>query len=84
MHAGANGVDLHGRRLTVREAFCDPPGFGRFDVTGGMGFDLNETEYVAVPADQIDFAAAIGLTEIARYIRYPRFRKSKRLRLRDG
>jgi hypothetical protein len=57
----ANGVDLHRRRLTVRDAFRDPPpGFGRFDVTGGTGFELKETEYVAVPADQIDFAAAIG------------------------
>ena len=35
-------------------------GFGRLHIAGSTGLDLDEAEYVPVPADEVDFAATIG------------------------
>ena len=40
-------------------------GFGGLYVVGGAGLDLDETEHVLVPADQVDFAAPVGRAKIA-------------------
>ena len=39
-------------------------GFGRLHIAGSTGLDLDEAEYVPVPADEVDFAASIGRAEI--------------------
>jgi hypothetical protein len=39
-------------------------GFGRLHIAGSTGLDLDEAEYVPVPADEVDFAATIGRAEI--------------------
>ena len=41
-------------------------GFGGLHVVGGAGLDLDETQDVLVPANQVDFAATVGRTKIAR------------------
>src|SRR6478736_1177473 len=40
-------------------------GFGRFHVVAGAGLDLDETQYVLMPPNQVDFAATVGRTKIA-------------------
>ncbi len=40
-------------------------GFGGLHIVCGAGLDLDETQGVIVPANQIDFAATVGRTKIA-------------------
>ena len=40
-------------------------GFGGLHVVLGAGLDLDETQGVIVPANQVDFAATVGRTKIA-------------------
>lgn len=41
-------------------------GFGRLYVVRGAGFHFNETEYVAVPSDKIEFSAMMRRSIIPR------------------
>lgn len=41
-------------------------GLRRFHVVGSTSLDLNETQDVVVPSNQVDFAAPVGRSEITR------------------
>ena len=44
---------------------------GGFHLAGGSGFDLDETQYVSVPADEINFAVMPGRAEVPGYHNVP-------------
>ena len=41
-------------------------GFGGLHIVGGAGLDLDETQNVLVPANQVDLATTVGRTLVAR------------------